>query len=89
MKGPLCAAVDGFSLHAGAWVQARDRENLGGFFVAVFTAEPEAAVARLRKEGVFVVPIGGPDALGLCSTRAHDVPRPVAAPARAVRRSGG
>jgi len=28
VKGPLCAAMDGFSLHAGAWVSARDREKL-------------------------------------------------------------
>ncbi len=27
-KGPLCAESDGFSLHAGAWVAARDRERL-------------------------------------------------------------
>ena len=28
VKGPLCAEVEGFSLHAGAWVAARDREGL-------------------------------------------------------------
>jgi Putative transposase len=28
VKGPLCAEMDGFSLHAGAWVSARDREKL-------------------------------------------------------------
>ncbi len=28
MKGPLCAAWDGFSLHAGACVSGRDRETL-------------------------------------------------------------
>ena len=28
VKGPLCAEMDGFSLHAGAWVAARDREKL-------------------------------------------------------------
>ncbi len=28
VKGPLCAEMDGFSLHAGAWVAARDPEKL-------------------------------------------------------------
>jgi aromatic-amino-acid transaminase len=64
----------------------------GGFFVAVFSAEPEAAAARLRDEGVFVVPIGGPNGgalrVALCSTPARDVPRMVAAMARAVRKQG-
>jgi hypothetical protein len=27
VKGPLCASVEGFSLHAGAWVGPRDRER--------------------------------------------------------------
>jgi hypothetical protein len=31
VKGPLCAEMDGFSLHAGAWVSARDREKLEKF----------------------------------------------------------
>jgi aromatic-amino-acid transaminase len=61
----------------------------GGFFVSVFTHEPEAAAARLREDGVFVVPIGGPNGgalrVALCSTPARDVPRMVAAMARAVR----
>ncbi len=29
-KGPLCAALDGFSLHANTWVAPRDRERLCG-----------------------------------------------------------
>lgn len=62
----------------------------GGFFVAVFTAEPEASAARLREEGVFVVPIGdqtdGAVRVALCSTPARDVPRLVAALGRATRR---
>jgi hypothetical protein len=28
VKGPLYASIDGSSLHAGAWVSARDREKL-------------------------------------------------------------
>jgi aromatic-amino-acid transaminase len=60
----------------------------GGFFVAVFTADPEACAERLRAEGVFVVPIGdaasGAVRVALCSTPARDVPRLVAALGRAV-----
>lgn len=42
MKGPLCAAVDEFSLHAGAWVSARDREKL-----CRYAARPAVAASRL------------------------------------------
>jgi len=55
----------------------------GGFFVSVFSSEPEKAAAKLREEGVFVVPLkektGGALRVALCSTPAKDVPRLVAA----------
>jgi aromatic-amino-acid transaminase len=63
----------------------------GGFFVAVFADDPEAAAARMREDGVYVVPIGekGPGAgavrVALCSTPVRDVPRVVAALQRATR----
>ena len=51
----------------------------GGFFVSVFTREPERAAARMRELGVFVVPIPGALRVALCSTPARDVPRLVEA----------
>ncbi|MEZ6038118.1 MAG: aminotransferase class I/II-fold pyridoxal phosphate-dependent enzyme [Planctomycetota bacterium] len=60
----------------------------GGFFVTVFCDDAEAAAARAREDGVFVVPVRG-DGRGalrvaLCSTPVAAVPRVVAALARAV-----
>jgi len=61
----------------------------GGFFVSVFTGDPERTAARMREEGVFVVPLkeksGGAVRVALCSTPAKDVPRLVAALGRATR----
>jgi aromatic-amino-acid transaminase len=61
----------------------------GGFFVSVFTGEPEKAAAKLREEGVFVVPLkeksGGALRVALCSTPVKDVPRLVAALGRATK----
>ncbi len=63
----------------------------GGFFVSVFTGDPERSAARLREEGVFVVPLkiagGGAVRVALCSTPAREVPRLVAALARAIPRA--
>lgn len=63
----------------------------GGFFVSVFTSDPERSAARLREEGVFVVPLriagGGAVRVALCSTSARDVPRLVAALSRAIPRA--
>lgn len=61
----------------------------GGFFVSVFTPEPERAAARMRELGVFVVPMttasGGAVRIALCSTPARDVPRLVAALVEGLR----
>ena len=61
----------------------------GGFFVSVFTADPEQAAARMREEGVFVVPLkektGGALRVALCSTPVKDVPRLVTALGRATK----
>ena len=56
----------------------------GGFFVTVFTPEARRAAARMREEGVFVVPVDGGLRVGICSTRAADVPRLVESMARAI-----
>jgi len=61
----------------------------GGFFVSVFCSEPEAVAARMRDDGVFVVPLkekgAGAVRVALCSTPARDVPRVTAALAKAIR----
>jgi hypothetical protein len=49
VKGPLCAEVDGFSLHAGAWVAARDRERLEK--LCRYAARPAVAESRLVELG--------------------------------------
>jgi Putative transposase len=45
VKGSLCASIDGFSLHAGAWVSARDREKLEK--LCRYAARPAVAESRL------------------------------------------
>ena len=44
-KGPLCAALDGFSLHANAWVAPRDRERLEA--LCRYAARPAVSESRL------------------------------------------
>ena len=65
----------------------------GGFFVSVFTAEPQRTAASLREEGVYVVPLeqrdGGAVRVALCSTPAKDVPRLVTALAKCSVRAAG
>jgi len=46
VKAPLCADVDGFSLHAGVWVAARDRERLEK--LCRYAGRPAIAESRLR-----------------------------------------
>lgn len=45
VRGSLCAEIDGFSLHAGAWVAARDRERLEK--LCRYAARPAVAESRL------------------------------------------
>lgn len=56
----------------------------GGFFVTVFAAEPARAAARMREDGVFVVPVDGGLRVGICATAVADVPRLVASLAAAA-----
>ncbi|MBC8515583.1 aminotransferase class I/II-fold pyridoxal phosphate-dependent enzyme [bacterium] len=56
----------------------------GGFFVMVFCKEPNQVAEKMRKEGVFVVPIEGGVRLGICSVPAVDIPRLVQAVGRAL-----
>jgi aromatic-amino-acid transaminase len=57
----------------------------GGFFTTVFCNDAPGAAARLKEEGVFVVPQPGALRVALCSVAERDVPRLVEAIARAVR----
>lgn len=45
VRGSLCAEVDGFSLHAGVWVGAHDRERLE--HLCRYIARPPFAAGRL------------------------------------------
>jgi aromatic-amino-acid transaminase len=58
----------------------------GGFFTTVFCADAPGTAARLKAEGVFVVPLAGGSGLrvALCSVAEKDVPRLVDALARAT-----
>jgi aromatic-amino-acid transaminase len=56
----------------------------GGFFTTVFCDDTATASARLRAEGVFVVPVAGALRVALCSVAERDVPRLVDSMARAV-----
>jgi aromatic-amino-acid transaminase len=57
----------------------------GGFFVSVFTPDAKRTVARMQRDGVFVVPLPGAVRVALCSTPRADVPRLVDALAAGVR----
>ncbi len=56
-----------------------------GFFVSVFTPEPEVTAATMRDAGVFVIPINGAVRVGLCATPTGALPRLVAALAEGVK----
>lgn len=56
----------------------------GGFFVSVFTPDPEVTAARMRDAGVFVIPINGAVRVGLCATPTRALPRLVEALASGV-----
>ena len=59
----------------------------GGFFTTVFCDDVAGAAARLKADGVFVVPVAGALRVALCSVPERDVPRLVDSIARAVRPS--
>lgn len=47
----------------------------GGFFVSVFARDAQVAAARMREDGVYVVPLEGALRVALCSTAGRDIPR--------------
>ena len=60
----------------------------GGFFVSVFTPDPETTAANMRDQGVFVIPINGAVRVGLCATPTKALPRLVDALAQGVAAAG-
>jgi len=66
--------VDAFNEAAGAAGLSYPRYD-GGFFVSVFTLDGEATAARMREDGVYVVPMPGAVRLALCATPVSSIPR--------------
>ena len=56
----------------------------GGFFVTLFTADPQESARRCQEENLFVVPIQGAIRVALCATPQSQVPRMVGILGRAV-----
>jgi len=73
-----------------AWNRAADAAGLsyprydGGFFVTVFAADAAAAAARLREQGIFVVPQAGALRVALCGIAERDIAELVAGMAQAI-----
>ncbi len=80
----LSQRVDAFNLHATRAGLAFPRYE-GGFFVTVFTPEPERCAQAMQAEGVFVVPIAKAVRVALCSTPVGAVERLVGALERGTR----
>jgi aromatic-amino-acid transaminase len=79
----LDARVDAFNAAARGAGLVYPRYD-GGFFVTVFARDPERAAARMRQDGVYVVPVDGGLRVGICSVRAADVARVVTSMANAL-----
>jgi len=56
----------------------------GGFFTTVFFPDAQRAAAKLREEGIFVVPVQGALRVGLCSVPERDIERLVSGLKRAT-----
>lgn len=69
----LAARVRTFNARAGGRLAYPRYE--GGFFVTVFTPQPEAACAQMRADGCYAVPVDGGIRVGICAVRESDVPR--------------
>ena len=75
LAGLLDTRVEAFNRAAGPHL--RYPHYQGGFFTTVFCADPLAAAARLREDGVYVVPVPGGLRIGLCAVPASDIERMV------------
>jgi len=88
LKRLLHERVDAFN-QAARGTELKYPRYEGGFFVSVFTPDAEATAAKMRELGVYVVPLEGAVRVALCSTRAQDVPRLVAALEEGLRAAEG
>ena len=78
LKRLLRERIDAFN-QATAGTSLKFPRYEGGFFVSVFTPDAEKTAARMREMGVYIIPLVGAVRVALCSTRAQDIPRLVAA----------
>ena len=88
LKRLLRERVDAFNQAASGTALTYPRYE-GGFFVSVFTPDAEKTAERMRELGVFVVPLEGAVRVALCSTRAQDIPRLIAALEEGLSAAGG
>ncbi|MDG1499491.1 MAG: aminotransferase class I/II-fold pyridoxal phosphate-dependent enzyme [Planctomycetota bacterium] len=56
----------------------------GGFFVAVFSDNPQVTIKHMQDAGVFIVPLQGAVRVGLCATPKSKIPRLVEALAAGI-----
>lgn len=56
----------------------------GGFFVSVFSDDPQVTIRHMQDAGVFIVPLQGAVRVGLCATPKSKIPRLVEALAAGV-----
>jgi aromatic-amino-acid transaminase len=88
-RASLKALIDG---RVALWNELAGREELryprfdGGFFTTVLCDDPAGTAARLREDGLFVVPLQGGIRVALCSVAERDLPRLVEGIARRVRK---
>jgi aromatic-amino-acid transaminase len=77
-RAELKALLDG---RVGRWNELASAAGLvyprydGGFFTTVFCPDSAAVAARLKADGIFVVPVQGALRVGLCSVPERDIER--------------
>jgi aromatic-amino-acid transaminase len=77
-RGALKALLDG---RVARWNELASAAGLvyprydGGFFTTVFCPDSAGVAARLKADGIFVVPVQGALRVGLCSVPERDIER--------------
>jgi aromatic-amino-acid transaminase len=77
-RGVLKALLDG---RVSRWNELASAAGLvfprydGGFFTTVFCQDSAGVAARLKGQGIFVVPVQGALRVGLCSVPERDIER--------------
>jgi aromatic-amino-acid transaminase len=88
LRALLAQRVDAFNRLASE-AGLRYPRYEGGFFVAVFTKDAARCAARMREDGVYVVPLKGAVRVALCATPVDALPRLVRALKTGVEHAGG